>query len=441
MVGSECDVNVPGVGRGAVARRAGPRHGLRAPSPSWLWRGLVIAAALALASCSGSPTSTDAGLDDAGVTDAGLDAGQPDASVDDAGLPDAGGADAGIPDAGSPDAGAPGEAWAYVGSGNGRISAYRLGTDAGLLDLAGSTMAGANPSYLAFLPRERRVYAVNETTPGQLSAFVASPDGGLALLNRVSSAGDGPAHLAVDPSGRFVAAANYGSGHVGVIALTDAGLGASVDVESPGTYPHQVVFSADGRFAWVPCKGSDLVAQFRFDAATGQLTANTPASVATATGAGPRHLALHPGGQWAFLINELDSTLSSYAVSADGALSLVDTKSTLPSGFMGSNTGAHVVVHPSGRFVYGSNRGDDSLVAFSVNEATGALTLIGHVKTGGTTPRDFTLTPDGTRLLVANQGSGTVNAFRVDAMTGELVALGPVAAVSAPAFVGTVVWP
>lgn len=397
----------------------------------------MAAAAFALASCSGTPTAMDAGPDDAGAVDAGADAGL----SDDAGLPDAGDTDAGIPDAGSEDAGMPGDTWAFVGSGNGRISRYRYGTDAGLLDFADSTMAGANPSYLAFLPRERRVYAVNETTPGQLSAFAVALDGGLALLNRVSSSGDGPAHLAVDPTGRWVAAANYGSGHVGVVALTDAGLGASVDVESPGTYPHQVVFSADGRFAWVPCKGSDLVAQFRFDAATGQLTANTPPSVATATGAGPRHLALHPGGQWAFLINELDSTLSSYAVSGGGALTLVDTKSTLPSGFMGSNTGAHVVVHPSGHFVYGSNRGDNSLVAFSVSEATGALTLIGHVKTGGATPRDFTLTPDGSVLLVANQGAGTVHAFRVDAVTGALVALGQVATVNAPAFVGAVVWP
>lgn len=392
-------------------------------------RAFVSAVVLALSACSGTPSAADAGSTDAGVADAG---------PNDAGL-DAG-IDAGL-DAGSPDAGVSGDVWVYVGSGNGRISAYRLGADAGRLDLAGSTAAGANPSYLGFLPRERRVYAVNETTPGQLSAFAVSADGGLALLNRASSSGDGPAHLAVDPTGRWVAAANYGSGHVSVVALTDGGLGASVDVETPGTYPHQVVFSADGRFAWVPCKGSDLVAQFRFDASTGQLTANTPASVATAAGAGPRHLALHPGGRWAFLINELDSTLSSYAVGADGTLALADTKSTLPAGFQGANTGAHVVVHPSGRFVYGSNRGDDSLVVFSLDESTGALTLIGHVKTGGATPRDFTLTPDGSALLVANQGSGTVHAFRVDATTGELVALGLAATVSAPAFVGTVVWP
>lgn len=406
----------------------------RARVAKWL---LASALAAALAACSGAPGVTDAGLDDAGQPDASME----DAGVSDSGTPDAGEADAGLPDAGAPDASVPGEAWVYAGSGNGRISAYRLGTDAGLLDFAGNLSAGPNPSYLAFLASARRVYAVNETTPGQLSAFAVSADGGLSLLNRVSSSGDGPAHLAVDPSGRFVAAANYGSGHVAVVTLTDGGLGATVDVETPGTYPHQVVFSADGRFAWVPCKGSDLVAQFHFDAATGQLTANTPASIATAAGAGPRHLALHPGGHWAFLINELDSTLSSYAVGADGTLSLVDTKSTLPAGFMGSNTGANVVVHPSGRFVYGSNRGDDSVVAFSVDETTGALTLMGHVKTGGATPRDFTLTPDGTRLLVANQGSGTLHAFRVDETTGALTALGEVAAVNAPAFVGAVVWP
>lgn len=429
-----CDARVFPASRGAVARRAGPRHAPRPASPSR--RSLVVAAAAVLFSvsaCGGAASDTDGGAGDSGVVDAGapFDAGAPDGPVT---------TDAGA-DAGTPDAGPPRETWVHVGSGNGRISTWRLDADAGTLTRLGEAAGGANPSYLAFHPSQRRLYAVNETTPGQLSAFAVEADAGLTLLDRVSASGDGPAHLAVHPSGRFVAAANYGGGQVPVVALTAAGLGATVDVETPGTNPHQVVFSADGRFAWVPCKGSDLVAQFRFDAATGQLTPNAPPSVATATGAGPRHLALHPGGQWAFLLNELDSTLSSYAVAAAGTLSLVETKSTLPAGFTGTNTGAHVVVHPSGRFVYGSNRGDDSVVGFRVDEATGRLTLVGHWKTGGARPRDFTLTPDGALLLVANQSSGTVHAFRVDAATGALTALGEVAAVNGPAFVGAVAWP
>jgi 6-phosphogluconolactonase len=399
----------------------------------------TVALACALAACGGAGSGVDGGVDagpDASVVDSGapVDAGGGDAGAVDAGTPDAGPLDAG-----AVDAGAPRDAWVYVGSGDGRITTYRLDADAGSLQRLGDLAAGPNPSYLAFQPSARRLYAVNEATTGQLSAFEVQGDGGLALLNRVSSSGSGPAHLAVDPSGRWVAAANYGGGQVPVVAVADAGLGATVDVETPGTNPHLVAFTPDARFAFVPCKGSDRVAQFRFDAATGQLSPNGEA--ATATGAGPRHLVVHGSGAWAFLVNELDSTLSSYAVGSGGALALVETKSTLPAGFMGTNTGAHIALHPSGRFVYASNRGDDSVVGFRVDESTGRLTLIGHVKSGGVRPRTFTLTPDGALLLAANQGSGTVHAFRVDAATGALTALGLVATVNAPAFVGAVAWP
>lgn len=404
------------------------------PAAAWL--------ALVLVGCAGAGPVTDAGAD-AGVPDAGsaADAGTTDAGGPDVGPTDAGTPDAGVADAGTPDAGPPRDTFVYVGSGNGRISVYRLDADAGALVPGGDFAGGPNPSYLAFQPARRRVYAVNEASTGQLSAFQVSPDGGLALLNCVSASGNGPAHLALDVTGQWLLAANYGGGQVPVVQVSDAGLGATVDVETPGTNPHLVAFTPDNRFVFVPVKGSDRVAQFRFDAATGQLSANTLAFVATAAGAGPRHLVVHPSGAWAFLLNELDSTLSSYAVSAGGALTLVDTKSTLPPGFMGANTGAHLALHPSGHFVYGSNRGDDSVVAFRVDPGTGALSLVGHVKTGGVRPRHFSLTEDGALLLAANQGSGTVHAFRVDAATGALTALGQVATVNAPAFVGAVEWP
>ncbi|MBS1152321.1 MAG: pgl 2, partial [Myxococcaceae bacterium] len=152
--------------------------------------------------------------------------------------------------------------------------------------------------------------------------------------------------------------------------------------------------------------------------------------------------AFHPGGQFAYLINELSSTLQALAFdSGTGRLSPLQQVSTLPAGFSGANTTAEVFVHPNGRFVYGSNRGHNSIVAFSINETTGLMTLIGHTPTGGATPRSFAIDPGGTVLLAANQGSGTVTSFRVNVDAGTLTSLGQSKAVNSPAFVGIVYLP
>lgn len=330
-----------------------------------------------------------------------------------------------------------------MGSGNGTITAYSVNTTSGALTLLGATSGGTNPSFLAFDVPRGRLYAVNEGNPGQIAAFELRPDAGLALLNRVSSQGAGPAHVSVDPSGRWVMAANYTGGNVAVLPVRggDGGLGPATDTQASGGQAHQILTDATGRFAYVPCKAANYVAQYRFDADAGTLTALAPATVATAAGAGPRHLALHPSGQWAFLINELDDTMTSLRVAADGRLTPVDTKSTLPAGFMGTNTGAEVQVHPNGRFVFGSNRGHNSIVTFSIDQQTGALTLVGHAPTGGNTPRHFDVDPGGTLLLVGNQGSGTVHALRINPSTGVLTPLGQQAMVNGPAFVGMTVLP
>jgi 6-phosphogluconolactonase len=343
-----------------------------------------------------------------------------------------GGAGGGV----TPDAGTPGRLHAFVGSGNGNITAYAVDVSTGGMTQLGATSAGANPSFLAFDVPRGRLYAVNEGS-SQIAAFRLSPDAGLTLLNRVSSQGNGPAHVSVDPSGRWVFAANYGGGNVAVLRVTDGGLGAATDTEASGGQAHQILPDATGRFVYVPCKAANHVAQYRFDADGGQLTPLSPATVATAPNAGPRHLALHPSGAWAFLINELDDTLTSMRVETDGRLTPVDTKPTLPMGVAGSsNTTAEVQVHPNGRFVYGSNRGHNSIVSFSLNETTGVLTLVGHTPTGGNTPRHFDVDPTGQLMLVGNQNSGTVNAFRIDGATGALTPLGQQASVNSPAFVG-----
>lgn len=325
---------------------------------------------------------------------------------------------------------------AYVGSGNGNITAYTVNVATGAMTLLGTTPGGTNPSFLAFDPPRGRLYAVNEGSPGQIAAFSLASDGGLQLLNRVSSQGAGPAHVSVSPSGAYLFAANYTGGNVSVLPARpgDGGLGPSTDVEASGGQAHQIISSADGTRVYVPCKAADHVAQYAFSG--GALTPLTPPTVSTANGAGPRHLALHPSGQWAFLINELNSTLTSLRVEADGRLTPVDTKTTLPAGFGGNNTTAEVQVHPNGRFVFGSNRGHNSIVTFRVDPATGQLTLVGHAPTGGNTPRHFDLDPSGQLILVGNQGSGTVHALRIDANTGVLTPLGQQAQVNSPACVG-----
>jgi 6-phosphogluconolactonase len=198
------------------------------------------------------------------------------------------------------------------------------------------------------------------------------------------------------------------------------------------------VLSPSNQFAFVPTKGSDFIAQYAFSA--GQLTPNAVPEVATASGAGPRHMAFSPNGSFAFVINELDSTMNSYSYdAAQGRLTEIDSESTLPQGFNGQNTCAEVVVAPSGQFVYGSNRGHDSIVIYAI-EATGELTYVANDPSGGSTPRNFTIDPTGTVMLVANRNTSNVVVFSVDETTGRITNESEVS-VQQPEFVGVVYLP
>jgi 6-phosphogluconolactonase len=252
-----------------------------------------------------------------------------------------------------------------------------------------------------------------------------------ALGSAVDSRGTTPTHVRVDRSGRWVFAANYSDGVVGVFPIqADGSLGEAVDTETPGEQAHAVVIDPTNRYLFVPCKGSDRIAQFVFDAATGQLTPNTPPSIATAADAGPRHLALHPDGAHAYSINELDSTVTAFALE-NGVLRELHTLTSLPSGFRDSNTGAEIAVHPNGRFVYASNRGHNSLAIFAVG-GDGRLTAMGHEPTQGNTPRSFSIEPGGQWLLVANQNSRTV--FRFDIGADGMLTAGPSITLDASTF-------
>jgi 6-phosphogluconolactonase len=332
--------------------------------------------------------------------------------------------------------------YVYVGT-ESEILIHTLDEVTGALTLQDRIDAGSSPSFLAVDPSHRFLYAVNEGS-SEVASFTVAETGALTFSNRVPTGSDGPAHVSVDATGSYVFAANYGGGSVTVFHVeADGSLGDSPDDYPTGDNAHYAQVDPSNQFLFVPNLGSDTISQFRFDAATGALSENEPPAVATASGAGPRHLAYHPGGGYAYAINELGDTVVTYALDpVAGTLAPLQTSPTLPDGADGSqNYTAEIHVTPDGRFVYGSNRGHDSLVIYAVSEDTGLLTLVGHQPTGGSHPRSFSVHPGGELLLVANRNSANVVAFAVDAASGMLTELATTAIDGAPSFVGVVLLP
>ncbi len=342
-------------------------------------------------------------------------------------------------DTGTP--GPKGPLYAFTGSSDGKIRAFAVDVAAATLTPKGETTAGGNPSFVAVDTKNGRVFAVDESSSEVLAFSFDPKTAAFTPHGKTGTLGAGPAHVSVSPSGASVLVANYTGGSVSVFPVQgDGSLGAASDTKSPGAKAHLAITSANGAYAFVPCLGANIIAQYTFSA--GKLTANSPASVSPPAGAGPRHLAFHPSEKWAFGINELASTMTTYGYdAATGKLSTKDTVSTLPAGTATANTCAEVAVHPGGAFVYGSNRGHDSIAIFSLDQATGKLTLATTEPARGQTPRSFGLDDTGALLVVANQKTGTAGVgnlavFRVDA-AGKLAAAGsPITGVGSPAFVG-----
>jgi 6-phosphogluconolactonase len=330
----------------------------------------------------------------------------------------------------------------------------RLETATGRLSPAELAAESKDPAFLAVHPTEGFLYAINESTdpvktPGQgVSAYsLNGRTGELALLNQQSAAGAGPCHLTVDPDGKSVLVANYGGGSVAVLPLSaDGRLGASAAfVQHTGSSVHPTrqtaphahgIYVAPGkRFALSPDLGIDRVLVYRLDAGKSSLTPHTPPSAAVAPGAGPRHLDFHPTGKFVYVINELQCTMSVFSFDARrGELQELQTLSTLPPGETvqpGMST-AEVVAHPGGRFVYGSNRGHNSIVVYTVEAASGRLTYVENTPTQGKTPRHFAVDPTGRWLLAENQGSDNVVVFRIDGESGRLTPTGQILDVPAP---------
>ncbi|SEU38097.1 lactonase family protein [Stigmatella erecta] len=349
---------------------------------------------------------------------------------------------------------APSEYFFYVGSytsaGGEGITLCRLSMQTGSLQKVAVTRNVSEPSFLAMDRQGRYLYAVNELgsyqgmASGAVSAFSVHPTTrALTLINQQASRGSAPCFVSVDANDKFVMTANYGGGNISVFPIqSNGGLGAATDFkqfQGSGPHPnqrsphaHQLMTNASNQYALAADLGTDRVMLYRFDAALGKLTATTPASFSTQPGAGPRHFAFHPNGSFVFVINELNSTLLSLAFDTTrGTLTQVQSVSTLPAGYTGTSYCAEVRVSPDGKFVYGSNRGHNSIAVFAV-DSLGKLTLVQHVSTQGLWPRDFILDPTGTYLLVANQQSHTIVPFKRDPVSGKLTALGTSLAVTAP---------
>ncbi len=324
---------------------------------------------------------------------------------------------------------------AYV-SGGAEIAWYDVDpSDGQLTRISQITAFRTDASFLAH--RGTTLYAV--ASGNRVGAYTVTPaTGALTFINDVGAGGTGPTHISIDATGAYVFVANYSNGTVSVFPVQgNGGLGTATQTLAPGANAHMVAPDATNLSVFVPCLGANLVAQYRFDPSTGVLTPNTPASVATASGAGPRHIAFARDGRFAYVINELNSTMSAFTLdAASGRLTPLQTLSTRATGAIGMNTTAEVVVHPSGKFVYGSNRGDNNIVVFSISAATGMLTLVGHTSTQGTTPRNFAVDPSGTFLYAANAGSNSVVPFRIDPTAGTLTPTATAITVPTPQFVG-----
>ena len=271
------------------------------------------------------------------------------------------------------------------------------------------------------------------------------PPARLTFLNSQPSRGAHPCHLAVDRAGTHLLVANYTGGTLAVLPLgSDGSLGSpgqvvrhkgsSVNTERQSSpHAHSIDLDAANGFAISSDLGADRLFVYRYDATSGGLSTGLQPAIAADPGAGPRHFAFHPGGEFGFGINELNSTVTSYGWDAErGALETLATISTVPPRFRGENSTAEIRVHPGGQFVYGSNRGHDSIAVYASEPTSGILTLVEHEPTRGKTPRNFTIDPSGQWLIAANQASDTLAVFRISDRNGALTPVGPLVKVGAP---------
>lgn len=354
----------------------------------------------------------------------------------------------------SPAAAAKGEFLVYIGTytRNKSKGIYVARFDAGTGKMTAPEVAAevSNPSFVALHPTGKLLYSLSEMggggKEGAVTAFsIDKATGKLTMLNRQSSRGGGPCHLNVDKTGRMLVVVNYGSGSVASLPIdADGKLGEAASFfqhsgssanprRQSGPHAHSVNFSPDNRFAVVCDLGLDKALIYKVFPEKGILTAGEPPFATVKPGSGPRHFAFHPNGKFAFVINEMACTITSFTW-ASGTLREIETVSTLPADVALNDTlsTAEIVVHPSGQYLYGSNRGHDSLAAFSIDRKTGRLTPLGHTPSGGKIPRNFCIDPTGSFLIAAHQNSDSLVLFQIDRATGRLKPTGDTFEVGAP---------
>ncbi|HZV59976.1 MAG TPA: lactonase family protein [Candidatus Eremiobacteraceae bacterium] len=333
------------------------------------------------------------------------------------------------------------------------IYAYRFDAATGRLGAGALAAESTEPSFVTVLPGGKYLYAVNETDDfegkksGVVNAYaIGSRTGKLTLLNQVASGGADPCYISIDKTGKYVLVANYTSGSIAVFPILPdgklgertafvqhRGVGANKQRQE-GPHAHWIETSPDNRFVFAVDLGLDEILVYKFDAENGTLTPNDPPYVKLQPGSGPRHLVFAPTGKFAYLTSELSSTVTALSYDATrGAFTPLQTVSTLPAGYSGTNDSAEIAVHPSGKFLYDSNRGHNSIAIFAIDPADGKLTARGTVSTQGKTPRNFVIDPTGEYLLAENQESNTIVVFKIDQSTGELTPTGQ--KISAPATV------
>ncbi len=340
----------------------------------------------------------------------------------------------------------------YTGAQSKGIYVSRFDPATGTLSAPELAAATRNPSFLALHPGGRFLYAVGEVDDaggkpgGTVCAFsLDRQTGKLTLLNHQASGGSGPCHLSVDATGKCLLVANYNSGSIAALPIqADGRLGEAVTTiqhtghganpeRQAGPHAHFICPSPDNRFALNCDLGLDEVLVYRLDPDAAKLVPDDPPFAAVAPGAGPRHLTFSPDNKFVYVINEMGSTISVFAYdAARGALTGVQTLSTLPKDFSAKNTAAEIVMPPSGKFLYGSNRGDDSIAVFAVDRQSGRLTLVEHQSTQGRTPRHIAIDPTGRWLLAENQASDSVIVFALDPDTGKLKPTGQSLAITSP---------
>lgn len=333
----------------------------------------------------------------------------------------------------------------YIGTYTGKNSKgiYRAEFDPATGKLSKPVLAGesVNPSFLAIHPTGKFLYAVNETGKGEVSSFEIDPKtGDLTFMNKQPTQGGAPCHIVVDKAGKHVLIANYSGGSVIVLPIEDDGClgkatafiqhkGSSIAPNQKGPHAHSINLDAANKFAFCADLGLDKVVVYKFDPKKGTLEANDPRGADVTPGSGPRHFDFHPTGKYAYVINENKCTVTAFAYDPKkGVLESIQTISTLPDDGKpkkGYST-AEVRVHPSGKFVYGSNRGQNSIVVFQVDAKTGKLTRVQNQDHMIKTPRNFVIDPTGKFLLAENQSGDSIVIFKIDGTTGKLEPTGQV---------------